>query len=178
MLRVPILLVAALTLAVPGCRRFQTTDELRAKIRGESERTPSWFDAPCQEVVADTFGWRPDTLGRVSFRLPSVVRVRGARDFRERSYQYNRGSLYLLLTPDAGDVFRRYSLGSDRWRHGVCSIGSRPAEVANAMEGTEYVTAVRWMEADGNLVLVAIARGRLLEEVQMMRAVLFTMRFP
>ncbi len=168
-----------LVMVVSGaCNRFRTSEEIRLAMHA-GEQDTTWMRHPCQLLVVDEFWWRADSLQGVQFRVhPSLVQ-RGSGPY-ERLYQsHNRRSGLRIYVP-RGLVPNGFDMGQglQQLRFEECSIGDRIASVVTGRSGFEFHTRVVWRDIGNGTALIATARGRSLEEVQLLRGVLFTMRFP
>jgi hypothetical protein len=161
-----------------GCGRFRTSEELRLSLR-EPVSDSTWMRYPCQLLVVDEFGWRADSLEGLRYHVHGSLRSRPMRHRQDRRYESrNRHRvLELRLLVTAPPI---YALGTNlqQLRHAECSIAERLAYVVTGRAGFEYHTRVLWPDIGDGQSLLAVASGRTLEDVQVLRGVLFTMRFP
>lgn len=173
--------VTALALAAcvaAACSGFRTSEEIRLAMRA-SERDTTWMRYPCQLLVVDEFGWRADSLDGVGYRVHSSLRRRPIARLYERRYETaNRHSRLVLQIPASAPSGINLGAGLQQLRYAECSIADRIAQVVVGRAGFEFHTRVVWPDIGDGRAMVATASGRTIEEVQVMRAVLFTMRFP
>lgn len=173
-------LLAALgvSLALSACSRFRTTDEIRDEMRARDTAIgATWYIEPCEVPSFDDFGWRLDSIGPIQLRLPPAVRLVAGQSYDRREYRYGAGVLQLWLAPDAGELYRGRVFGSAVWRQTSCSIADRPADVGTPLQKNQFGAVVRWSEAAPDETLVALISALRLEELRLLRAVLFTLRF-
>jgi hypothetical protein len=134
---------------------------------------------PCQFLVVDEFGWRADSIDGIAYRVHSSLRLRPTAKRHERRYESTgRHSRLMLQIPvsvpsgiDLGD-------GLQQLRYAECSIADRLAQVVTGRAGFEFHTRVVWPDIGDGRGMIATASGRTIDEVQIMRGVLFTLRFP
>lgn len=170
--------LALLVLAAAACNQFRTTEEIRLAMRA-GERDTTWLRYPCQLLVVDEFGWRADSLDNVRYRVHSSLRRRpGARLYERRYETANRHSRLFLQIPVSPPSGIELGGGLQHLRYAECSIADRLAQVVTGQAGFEFHTRVVWPDIGDGRAMVATASGRTIEEVQIMRGVLFTMRFP
>jgi hypothetical protein len=164
--------------ALASCSRFKSTDDLRAELRGESGDS-TFMRYPCQSLVVDEFGWTLDSLDGVKYRLhPSMQRF-GLKTFRDAAYRSrsNRNFLRISLPQQTASIYP-YAKDLRQYRREVCSVNERAAEVVTGMRNFNFETTVLWEDIGDGRQLVATATARTLEELQVLRGTLFTMRFP
>ncbi|MGQ0764595.1 MAG: hypothetical protein ACT4OZ_02900 [Gemmatimonadota bacterium] len=172
------MVATAAAISLASCTRFKTTDELRDEMRGrETTVGMAWHIEPCEVPAFDDFGWRLDSIGPIHLRLPSSVRLVAGPTYGRRQYRYGSGVLEFWLAPDAGELYRGRVFGTGLWRQTACSIADRPADVGTPLQKNQFGTVVRWSEAVPDETLVALISALKLEELRMLRAVLFTLRF-
>lgn len=168
-----------LTALVAGCNRFRTSEEIRLAMHA-GERDTTWMRNPCQLLVVDEFGWRADSVMGISYRVHSSLIKRPTSRLFERRYETkNRRSRLTLqvpwtATPTAMDLGR----GLQQLRYEECSIADRVASVVTGRSGFEFHTRVVWNDIGDGRPLIAVATARTIAEVQLLRGVLFTLRFP
>ena len=171
-------LLLALSAVAVSCSRFRTSEEIRSAMHA-GERDTTWMRNPCQLLVVDEFFWRPDSLQRIQYKVHSSLIRRGGSSPYERRYETRnrRGRLLLTIprqTPTGFDLGR----GLQQLRFEECSIANRIASVVTGRSGFEFHTRMVWTDVGDGTPLMAVATGRTLEEVQLLRGVLFTLRFP
>jgi hypothetical protein len=163
---------------VGACHRSRTSEEIRLAMRA-GERDTTWMRNPCQLLVVDDFGWRKDSLDGITFSVHTSLRQRPTRHWYERRYESrNRHSILTLRIPTTTPTGFELGAGLQQLRFQECSIADRIAAVVTGRAGFEFHTRVVWSDIGNGRPLVAVATGRTIEEVQIMRGVLFTMRFP
>lgn len=173
-----VIVVALAACAAGACNRFRTSEEIRMAMRA-GERDTTWLRYPCQLLVVDEFGWRADSLHNVQYRVHSSLRRRPGAKLYERRYETaNRHSRLFLQIPVSAPSGIEMGAGLQQLRYAECSIADRLAQVVTGRAGFEFHTRVVWPDIGDGRAMVATASGRTIEEVQVMRAVLFTMRFP
>ncbi len=164
--------------SISGCSRFKTTDQLRDELRGTTGAS-SFMRFPCQTLTVDEFGWRLDSLDGVLFRVHSSVRQYGGRSLRNVSYRSASGSDWLSLSvPQQVEQFAPYMADLSQPHREDCSIRERTARVVTGFRGFRYETTVMWDDIGDGRQMIATVSGRDLDELQVLRATLFTMRFP
>lgn len=169
---------AALAVVLPSsCRRFKTTDELRAELRAPSDST--FMRHPCQSLTVDEFGWTLDSLDGVAFRLHPSMQRYGRKTFRDVTYRSRNARNWIRLELPVGytDIYP-YAQRLSRYRREDCAIRERTATVVVGLRGFDYQTTVIWSDIGDGRQLIATATGRTMEELQLLRGTLFTMRFP
>lgn len=161
-----------------ACSRFKTTDQLRDDLRGTNGDS-SFMRFPCQSLTVDEFGWTLDSLDGVAYRLhPSLQRF-GQRRINEVTYRSRNARNWLRLRLPVGFVeMYPFAQRLSRYRREDCSIRERTASVVIGMVGFDYQTTVIWQDIGDGRQLVATATARTMEELQVLRGTLFTMRFP
>jgi len=171
--------VLALAVCVAGaCSRFRTSEEIRLAMRA-GERDTTWMRNPCQLLIVDEFGWRADSLDGIAYRVHSSLRRRPTAKRYERRYETaDRHSRLMLQIPVSAPSGIDLGNGLQQLRYAECSIADRIAQVVTGRAGFEFHTRVVWADVGDGRAMVATAVGRTIEEVQVMRGVLFTMRFP
>ncbi|MGQ0650588.1 MAG: hypothetical protein ACT4P7_23865 [Gemmatimonadaceae bacterium] len=174
-----VLLLACLTSAwAVACHPFKTTNQLRDELRG-AKADSSWMWLPCQELRVDEFGWTLDSLDGIAFRVHGTLRRQPVTEPRQRIFQSRdkRQTLLLQMNPSLQASYASLTR-LERPRRQECSISHRVASVATGRRGVTYETTVIWQDIGDGRALRATATGRTLEEVQVLRATLFTMQFP
>lgn len=173
-----VIVLALAVCAAGACNRFRTSEEIRLAMRA-GERDTTWMRYPCQLLVVDEFGWRADSLDNVRYRVHSSLRRRPGAKLYERRYETaNRHSRLVLQIPLSPPSGIDLSAGLQQLRYAECSVADRIAQVVTGRAGFEFHTRVVWADIGDGRAMVAMASGRTIEEVQIMRGVLFTMRFP
>lgn len=170
--------LVAFTALTASCNRFRTSDEIRSAMHaGESDTT--WMRHPCQLLVVDEFGWRTDSLMGIEYRVHSSLIRRPSSRLYQRYYETrNRRNRLLLQIPISAPTGFDMGRGLQQLRFEECSIANRIASVVTGRSGFEFHTRVAWLDIGDGRPLVASATGRTIEEVQILRGVLFTLRFP
>lgn len=171
-------LFALAACAAGACNRFRTSEEIRMAMRA-GERDTTWLRYPCQLLVVDEFGWRAESLDNVRYRVHTSLQRRPGARWYERHYETaNRHSRLVLAIPAAPPTGIELGAGLQHLRYAECSIADRLAQVVTGRAGFEFHTRVVWPDIGDGRAMVATASGRTIDEVQIMRGVLFTMRFP
>lgn len=134
---------------------------------------------PCQALTVDEFGWRLDSLDGVLFRVHSSMTQYGPRSRRAISYQSTNSRNWLsLAVPQQVEPFSRYVADLSQPLRQECSIRDRTASVVTGLRGFSYETTVMWDDIGDGRQMIATVSGRDIDELQVLRATLFTMRFP
>jgi hypothetical protein len=115
--------------------------------------------------------------------VPSQVRSIPTPAYGRKEFAYKTGGMTLDLASDAGEIyrsqlFRGVLVQAPRWAEVVCEIAGRPADVAVPIQKGLFSTAIRWSEAVGNETLVGVVTARTIEDYRVLRALMFTIRFP
>ena len=134
---------------------------------------------PCQSLTVDEFGWTLDSLDGVAFRLHPSMQRYGLRTYSEVTYRSRNARSWLRLRMPVGfaDIYP-YAQRLQGNRRKDCSIQERTATVVVGQTNFNFETTVRWQDIGDGRRLIATATARTMEELQLLRATLFTMRFP
>lgn len=173
-------LAAAAIAALAACSRYKTTDELRAELRGEQPgQDSSFMRYPCQALTVDEFGWQLDSLDAVKYRVPPSMKVFGLKTFRHATYRSKNARNYINVSlPQQTESIYPYAKGLQRYRREVCAIRERQAVVVAGLADFNFQTTVLWEDIGDGRQMVVTATARTLPELQELRGMFFTMRFP
>ena len=138
---------------------------------GASEILPAMEQMPEFELVA---------AADVNPRVLETFRQRyGAKTYREVTYRSRNARNWLVIQLPVGyvDIYT-HAQRLQQYRREECSIQDRAAAVVVGRVDFNYETTVLWQDIGDGRRLIATAKARTREDLQLLRGTLFTMRFP
>lgn len=178
-LRLRLLAALVLGLSLLGaCHRNRTSEEIRQSFQ-EADDDSTWMRYPCQLLVVDEFGWRADSVGPIKLRVhPSLETYRSTWNLREYRTPDNRSRLSIRYDGGPAPTINGISSDLQQRRFEECTIANRVVVVVTGRASFEYHTRMIWYDVGDEEPLIVRAVGRSTDEVQILRAVLFTMKMP
>lgn len=161
-----------------ACHRNRTSEEIRQSFH-EPDLDSTWMRFPCQLLVVDAFGWRADSVGPIKLRVhPSLETYRSSWNLKEYRTSNNRSRLWIRYDGGPAPTINGISSDLQQRRFEECTIADRLVQVVTGRSNFEYHTRMIWYDVGDEEPLIARAVGRSTDEVQILRAVLFTMKMP
>jgi hypothetical protein len=147
--------------------------------RNSKENENGWFWNPCLPDSADTWGWTRYDLHGVRFRVPPNVRHVKVPNTDELHFSTGHASLRLRLHNNASQLFAEVNTPQKRYRQCYNDVSGQLAELMSFRPGqTSYGFAALWPDADRGEWLAAVISGSRLEDVTLLRRVLYAIDFP